>query len=190
MKKLFRKWGAGSIAVTIALTNASGIGYANNYADEMLNASQAAGKMNTHSQQQMIAGLQPTISQMDLSNMDLETALMAVQTQRTQLLDEQLQSQIKEVQQRNRQIADLNKQISSAQAELAKLKDSDSDEIRALEIIIQQLKSQIDSISNSQQMDMLRLQSLSNKRNEAFDVMTDFIKKMQENRKSIIGNMR
>ena len=41
-----------------------------------------------------------------------------------------------------------------------------------------------------QQMDMLRLQSLSNKRNEAFETMTNFIKKMQDNRNSIIGNMR
>ncbi len=55
---------------------------------------------------------------------------------------------------------------------------------------IQQLKSQIDSASNSQQMDMLRLQSLSNKRNEAFETMTNFIKKMQDSRNSIIGNMR
>jgi hypothetical protein len=55
---------------------------------------------------------------------------------------------------------------------------------------IQQLKSQIDSLSNSQQMDMLRLQSLSNKRNEAFEIMTNFVKKMQDNRSSIVGNMR
>lgn len=59
-----------------------------------------------------------------------------------------------------------------------------------LDGVIQQIKSQIDSASNSQQMDMLRLQSLSNKRNEAFEVMTNFIKKMQENRAAIIGNMR
>ncbi len=52
------------------------------------------------------------------------------------------------------------------------------------------LKTGIDSMSNSQQMDMLRLQSLSNKRNEAFDIMTNFMKKMQDNRSSIIGNMR
>jgi len=37
---------------------------------------------------------------------------------------------------------------------------------------------------------MLRLQSLSNKRNESFDVMTNFVKKMQDSRSSIIGNMR
>ncbi|GAB1159249.1 hypothetical protein YWY31_52740 [Paenibacillus illinoisensis] len=56
--------------------------------------------------------------------------------------------------------------------------------------LAQSLKNQIDALSSSQQMEMLRLQSLSNKRNEAFDVMTNFIKKMQDSRSSIIGNMR
>lgn len=55
---------------------------------------------------------------------------------------------------------------------------------------ITKIKLTLDALSNSQQMDMLRLQSLSNKRNEAFDVMTNFIKKMQDQRSSIIGNMR
>ena len=48
----------------------------------------------------------------------------------------------------------------------------------------------MDTLANSQQMDTLRLQSLSNKRNEAFDTMTNFIKKMQDNRSSAISNMR
>ena len=39
-------------------------------------------------------------------------------------------------------------------------------------------------------MDMLRLQSLSNKRNEAFDLMTNFMKKFADKRDAIIGNMR
>ena len=55
---------------------------------------------------------------------------------------------------------------------------------------INKVKGMIDSAGNSQQMDMLRLQSMTNKRNEAFDVMTNFVKKMQESRSSIIGNMR
>lgn len=52
------------------------------------------------------------------------------------------------------------------------------------------MRGQIDSQTNSKQMDMLRLQSLSNKRNEAFDVMSNFTKKVQESRSSIIDNMR
>lgn len=60
----------------------------------------------------------------------------------------------------------------------------------ALDAAVTRVKGMIDAQSNSQQMDMLRLQSMSNKRNEAFDVMTNFIKKMQEARAAIIGNMR
>lgn len=59
-----------------------------------------------------------------------------------------------------------------------------------LDAEIGRLKAMVDATSNSQQMDMLRLQALTNKRNEAFEVMTSFIKKMQESRNSIIGNMR
>ncbi|WP_339304743.1 hypothetical protein [Paenibacillus sp. FSL R5-0519] len=113
----------------------------------------------------------------DISSMDIETALMMVQSERTKLLDAQLQTQIQEVQNRNQLIAELNSQLQVAQ------QNGD-------EAAIQKLKGQIDAASNSQQMDMLRLQSLSNKRNEAFDVMTNFIKKMQDSRSSIIGNMR
>lgn len=105
-----------------------------------------------------------SISMANIQSMDIETALMLVQQERTKLLDAQLQTQIQEVQNRNNYIADLNAQLSIAQ------QNGD-------EAAIQKLKGQIDAASNSQQMDMLRLQSLSNKRNEAFDVMTNFIKK-------------
>lgn len=77
----------------------------------------------------------------NIQNLDVETAMMAVQTQRAMLIDAQL-------------------------------------------------KEQINTLSNSQQMDMLRLQSLSNKRNEAFDTRSNFIKKMHESRSAILTNMR
>lgn len=109
--------------------------------------------------------------------MDIETALRMVQQERTRLLDTQLQAQIQEVQNRNQQIADLNAKLQVAQ------QNGD-------QAAVQALKGQIDALSNSQQMDMLRLQSMSNKRNEAFALMTNFIKKMQDSRSSIIGNMR
>jgi hypothetical protein len=55
---------------------------------------------------------------------------------------------------------------------------------------VAQLKGQIDGINANQQMDMIRMQSLTNKRNEAFELMSNFIKKMADNRSSILGNMR
>ncbi|GGH70971.1 hypothetical protein [Paenibacillus silvae] len=118
-----------------------------------------------------------SLSSVDISSMDIETAMMMVQQERSKLLESQLQSQIQVVQQRNQQIAELNAQLQAAQQ-------------RGDQAAVQSLKGQIDALSNSQQMDMLRLQSLTNKRNEAFDLMTNFIKKMQDSRSSIIGNMR
>ena len=204
-------------------------------------------------------GLTGVNANVDISSLDVETALMAVQSRRAALLEDQLKSQLDTVQARNDQIAKLNDALAALnhmngmfdgktdlnaklekqgawKAEAAsnypteratnsalidagvpnlKLtgneeggggvtnhKDADGKEVRLpngvrgdvtkgqIERAIQEIKGQIDSASNSQQMEMLRLQSLSNKRNESFDVMTNFIKKMQESRSSIIGNMR
>jgi len=199
------------------------------------------------------------------SDMDLESAMMAVQTNRANLLETQLKDQISAVQQKNEKIAKLNELLGSLNKIAANLPSdakadkqlSVGDELGEVQLaanaagvtipenkhimvtwttyfkdgttleadgglkyllqsssdhgtgkavdlfrkninmtkgdldgFIQQTKSQIDSMSNSQQMDMLRLQSLNNKRNEAFDLMTNFIKKSQDSRSSIIGNTR
>ncbi|WP_254592216.1 two-partner secretion domain-containing protein [Acinetobacter bouvetii] len=166
------------------------------------------------------------ISPINVAGMDIESALIAVQTQRANLLESQLRDQIAGVQAKNEQIGKLNTTLNSLQALLAifsttqnsiqltagsnidrlfqKLKvdaQAAGVDIRSLlkgnilnkadiEALQKGIKGQIESASNSQQMDMLRLQSLSNKRNEAFDAITNFIKKMQDSRSSIIGNMR
>lgn len=109
-----------------------------------------------------------------LQGMDLENALLAVQSKRAGLLEDQLKNQLEQVQVRNAEISKLNERLATCKNE----------EERAL------IKQQMDTLANSQQMDTLRLQSLSNKRNEAFDTMTNFIKKMQDNRSSAISNMR
>ena len=220
-------------------------------------------------------------SMAQLEGLDLESAMMAVQSQRATLLEDQLKGQLEEVQQRNAQIGKLNDALARARELSAQFSDKDgstkklSDVVKTqvkdypktdagkaelqawetkmatkykddksvvikdghafslsscsylesfevpdnrtaagqlmeklqtacddanitlevenkgqLEKTIENLKSLIDSQSNSQQMDMLRLQSLSNKRNEAFELMTNFVKKMQDNRSSIVANMR
>lgn len=155
----------------------------------------------------------------DISNLDIESAMLMVQSQRANLLEAQLKEQISTVQAKNEQISKLNLLIGEMNKATAKFNsDAKADATTAvtqelkdaaknagitlpsgfgssvskgtLDGSIQQIKSQIDSMTNNQQMDMLRLQSLNNKRNEAFDLMTNFIKKMQESRSSIIGNMR
>ncbi|WP_246469301.1 hypothetical protein [Cohnella nanjingensis] len=151
------------------------------------------------------------VTSVQINGMDLETALMMVQQQRSQLLDQQLNDQLKNVQSRNDQIAKLNNllqelnDIRKGKAPYT-LTEDQQNRLNAAGVnanvsnrtynegqvdgFILSLKSKIDGLSNSQQMDMLRLQSMTNKRNEAFDVMTNFIKKMQDSRSSIIGNMR
>lgn len=171
-----------------------------------------------------------SVSSMNIQGMDLETALMAVQSNRANLLETQLQSQMQSVQDRNKTIEEMNGALSTINSSLGhaptgapstfpvtnadgfvldrtgkptaeNLMDEfqkvglNADAARNLnkgqmEQAIQTIKGQIDAQGNSQQMDMLRLQSLSNKRNEAFDIMTNFVKKMQDSRSSIIGNMR
>ena len=73
-----------------------------------------------------------SISMANIQSMDIETALMLVQQERTKLLDAQLQTQIQEVQNRNNYIADLNAQLSIAQ------QNGD-------EAAVQKLKGQIDA---------------------------------------------
>jgi hypothetical protein len=55
---------------------------------------------------------------------------------------------------------------------------------------IQNLKSSIDTVNNQSQMDMVRLQGLMDKRNQAFDLMTNTLSKSGKSLDGIIGNMR
>jgi hypothetical protein len=55
---------------------------------------------------------------------------------------------------------------------------------------IQEVKSQIDSLSNVGQMTMLRVQSLNGKRGESFDTMSSFMKKCADSRASILSTWR
>ena len=163
-----------------------------------------------------------SVNMQNIQSMDIETALMMVQSERTKLLDGQLQTQIQEVQNRNNSVAQLNTVLAGLNAMAAgvdgtdagskasKATDAQVTEVNTaikdagitgmtlskgstkgdIDTAITKVKGMVDAAGNSQQMDMLRLQSMSNKRNEAFDVMTNFVKKMQESRSSIIGNMR
>ncbi|WP_263768590.1 hypothetical protein [Propionivibrio soli] len=172
------------------------------------------------------------VSAAQLQNMDLETAMMMIQSDRASNLEVQLKDQLKGVADRNKEIANLNKLLTDlrsrrpsgndtdkwndlggtkaeGQALYARIKEAgltmptggdvvdesggngiyDAKQ-KTFDVWAEEIKGKIDALSSSQQMDMLRLQSLSNKRNEAFEIMTNFVKKMSDNRASIVGNMR
>jgi hypothetical protein len=216
----------------------------------------------------------------DLTTVDVETALLLVQTQRANALEDQLKDQMVAVQQRNRDIETMNAIVAEVRANrpdgeddewyiadagsyveypvtgetaqtlaavqeqleaLEQVRDmlpagTDTTELEAKIAVLEQaaedlqadpppssvvvpvetaiglygipgyeggkvkqdsfdalittINSKIDSLNSTQQMDMLRLQSLTNKRNEAFDLMTNYVKKVQDSRSSIVSNMR
>jgi TolA-binding protein len=166
----------------------------------------AFGLANTFSSQASAQGVNNvggagSVPRMSIEGSDLESALMAVQQNRVNLLDEQLKQAMGNVQAKNDRIAALNTQLNAMTTQLdaltlamgkttdpttiAKLNTTYPTTIAKLDAQIKDITAQIAALSNTQQMDMLRLQSLSNKRNEAFDVMTNFMKKLADSRPGI-----
>jgi len=58
-----------------------------------------------------------------------------------------------------------------------------------IDAAITKVKGLIDAESNNQQMDMLRLQSLNNKKNESVEILTNTQKKQTDSNTSIIRNI-
>lgn len=188
-----------------------------------------------------------------LATADIQTLIQMIQSERVQLMDQQLVEQIKTVQGRNDQIARYNNVLSelnaaaarfSSTSPTAKLSDTggwkttephvttgkpvtqgtnvrdsigmalgaaglDSKELLKatfqatekggsgsidsvtkgqIDAAITKIKGLIDAESNTQQTDMLRLQSLGNKRNESVEVLTSTQKKHSDANSNIIRN--
>jgi hypothetical protein len=163
-----------------------------------------------------------------IQSMGLETALLAVQTNRATLMEKLLMDQMVALQEKNSKIAALTTLMASLNGILTKFgpnanpldgipggmteaeKKNFNDILAAtgmkaidllgfagvefsnktaLDKAVTAVKSSVDNLSNTQQMDMLRIQSISNKRNEAFEMMTTFIKKFNDMVSTIIRNM-
>ena len=125
---------------------------------------------------------------------DIEGAVMLLQTTRARLMDSQLGTQITAMQNRNQQITKLNNDLTVKQAELAKVPtDSNQDNINKREALTKEvgtMKTSIDTLNSDSQIDMIRTQSLVNKRNEAFDTLTNLLGKFQKTIDGIVGNYR
>jgi hypothetical protein len=126
-----------------------------------------------------------------LSTGDIEGAVMLLQSTRAKLMDAQLGTQIKAMQERNAQITSLNNRLTTAQQTLAGYSGTDtSDAKKAKTKEVGDLKTAIDSLNSDSQIDMIRTQSLVNKRNEAFDTLTNLLGKFQKTIDGIVGNYR
>ena len=121
-------------------------------------------------------------------DLDVKAMQIEVQTNRANLLDAQLKGEMQNVQAKNAKMEELNTQLVALR--LARGKTTDPQTTANLDNQINKLSTQIDTLGSTQQMDMLRLQSLSNKRNAAYDILTNFKKKLADEKPGIIGNTR
>jgi hypothetical protein len=109
-----------------------------------------------------------------LASADLETALILMAIDREALLETEIKAQIDAIKQQNTELARLN-ELLAATTDPAQ---------RAV------LQQQIDTLSASQQLEMIRLQSMVNKRTQAFEMMWNLVTSVQGVRDSIVANMR
>lgn len=202
------------MTISVLVMSFSATAAANSIYDELEELLSAVDEMRAEKLRQMIASLSGG------NWADLESVMMAIHMEHANLLNEQMQQKLEEIRKRNEEIAwrhdmisklkELKKflsespgtQISGEEArdmfgftdvqmqELNEYTDGkDLDEVLVDEIITK-LDEILIEISNTQQMDMLRLQSLVNRRNEALEAMRVFINMTQDVRSSIISNLR
>jgi hypothetical protein len=160
-----------------------------------------------------VAAIDAATASASAAILEFQTAIQQSQTARMNQLDEDLRTHISAISASNNRIGELNnamaavstaldtKEPSSKPTDL--LKDTvaatakaalESNgvtapkiaDVASYEALATELKSDIDGMSNTQQMDMLRLQSLSNKYNETYDTMSDFMKKIADSRTAIL----
>ena len=97
------------------------------------------------------------------------------------------------MQARNAQIKSLNDQLKVEQGKLATVTGTAEEKQAARDTInarITGLKGDMDKLNSDSQLDMIGIQGLVNKRNEAFDMLTNLLGKFQKTIDGIVGNMR
>lgn len=189
-----------------------------------------------------MSAVNPTSSaaSIDVWSMDVETAMLVVQVNRADAIDESLFNYMDMIQWQTDQMSYLNNAVnelinvkqkfgtSSDDKTYATVYGSDNTQLFAvndalktanaapfpstnpgptsdggiwpggmltttkgseLQPAIDSLNNMITSLSNQQQIDMVNLQGLSNKRDECYSIMTDWVKKIDDNRASIVRNI-
>jgi len=149
--------------------------------------------------------------QMDGQNYDIETLMMTLQAERADNINNQLMDQANLIKQKNALLKEANTILAAARK--ARAGGASADEIADIDAFmevfgiendgniqndntaewdqnIENIKGYIDTINSTSQLDMIRLQSLMNKYNQAFDMMTNMLSKFGKSKDSIIGNIR
>jgi hypothetical protein len=126
-----------------------------------------------------------------LESGDIEGAVMVLQTSRAKVLEQQLSTRIEGMSARNAAIRSKNDDMAFKQGELAGLTgDNQKADYANKQKEITKIKGEIDQLNSDSSLDMIGIQTLVNKRNEAFDTLTNLMGKFQKTIDGIVGNMR
>jgi hypothetical protein len=153
-------------------------------------------------------------SGINFDTMDLTTLLLALFMERANNIEDAIKEQSKILQEKNLKMAESNEILQMVRAQRP-AKDSDEATLPGEAIewasrngidlpnggsgkikqaqwdqVIENIKGHTDQLSNTSQMDMIKLENLLNKRNQSFDFMSNFISKMAKVDDGIIGNIR
>lgn len=150
------------------------------------------------------------------SNIGLETLdslMMRIQTERSIMLDGQVREQAEEIELKNRKLKKANQMVIDARGLQS---EADSTSMMPLEmrnfywengiewdkkgddyyhskeewdLNIANLETFIDSLTSTSQLDMTRLQSIMGKYNQAFEMLSNFVKKYQSSVDSVTRNL-
>jgi hypothetical protein len=154
---------------------------------------EAQGRLDT-----IGAGLKEAIASLKamdklLVSGDVEGSVMLLQTTRAKGLEGQLGSRIGALQARNAEIkarSDLMAEAQKHQFDKVNGKDPDDTEKGRRAGEISTMKNAIDQLNSDSQLDMIGIQGLVNKRNEAFDTLTNLLGKFQKTIDGIVSNYR
>lgn len=154
--------------------------------------------------------------QVDGQGMDYATLVLSLQLERVNLLDKQLGAQAQEIADRNTAIAKANDFLNEARNIATKSTDTQpstgSPALRQFlvdnkipfgnggnpltllkpewDAVIQGIKNHTDKLNSQSEIDFLRVQNLTNKREQALELTTNQLQKDSKIKNDIIGNTR
>ncbi|WDE02786.1 hypothetical protein SG34_015175 [Thalassomonas viridans] len=145
--------------------------------------------------------------------LSLETVMMKALSGRSEILDDQIREQAKMISEKNELLKEFNGYLQEARTEQAKKKTTDmSPEFVAFierndvnvpnddgddryskdewTAVIENMQTEIDSLTSTSQTDLIDLQALMNKYDEVIKQQTNFLSTSHGEKDSIIGNTR
>ena len=151
---------------------------------------------------------------MDGKTYDLQTLMMTLGIQRAEEMDKQLGNQLQTMKDRNTQLRSLNDILSKVRVnrpsgdgtgKVPDLTDAEKNVLRNAGItlgtgdlkaaeydakVIEAMKTGIDNVNSTSQLETIRMQSISDKRDLAYKMLSNQIDKLSNTMGSIVQNMK